>query len=189
MAVGVVERLEVIGIDHEHRQRTTIAAGSSDLSRELREEVPSARQAGEVVVGCLVPHLGKQSHVLDGDSNVASECGDEWSNFLWDADGIAPESDRDDPKDGIARSSKELDEEVASWLRLLMTDEPAGIRTVPLRPVKPGAANATQKSSSSMPEVRTRPPPPSPAPPGSARDPGKAHHGEPLQQHASARRR
>jgi hypothetical protein len=55
---GVVEALEVIDVDHRHRQRPPVAPAALDLGLERLHQVLAVRQAGEAVGDRQLVQLG-----------------------------------------------------------------------------------------------------------------------------------
>src|SRR5581483_4958396 len=49
VSVGVVDRLEVVQVEQQERERFAVAVGSGDLPLELAAKVPSVGKASEIV--------------------------------------------------------------------------------------------------------------------------------------------
>ena len=67
VAVGVVERLEVIDVEHEDRERRPEPLGERDLLAERVDEEAMVVQTREVVDGGLTLHHREESVALEGE--------------------------------------------------------------------------------------------------------------------------
>src|SRR5206468_3640260 len=75
VAVGVVELLEVVDVDHRHREAAVLAAGEGDLALELLVEHGAVEQAGEAVAGGEQAQLARAHHERGGKGRGPHELG------------------------------------------------------------------------------------------------------------------
>ncbi len=73
MAVLVVDFLEIIHVDHQHRQRITVTARAAQFDLAQFIEMPPVVQPGQAVGDGHFLELFEQPRVLDGDRNLAGK--------------------------------------------------------------------------------------------------------------------
>ena len=73
MAVGVVDGLEVVDVEHDQADRVVVAADLLDLGVEELLEAAVIRQTGQLVGDRLAAHLEMELDVLERERRLRSQ--------------------------------------------------------------------------------------------------------------------
>src|SRR5581483_7521673 len=82
VSVGVVDRLEVVQVEQQERERFAVAVGSGDLPLELAAKVPSVGKASEIVGLREEFQFGTASGVVECERCDGGEVGDQFDLFV-----------------------------------------------------------------------------------------------------------